>query len=209
MPRRIPPYAPVIRYLRHCSGWTESQLAKKIGVPDYYVGYLENGYRSPRPDLIRSLAAAFGWLPFELALMADVEIPYPDWPSLTDLEGWRRLAQEWIGIADAITRYVLARELTSQPGWQAELDSELPPLVDQYGLVATYDWLRRRWVAHEPHPLRFASSTSPQALMAAASAGSTRRPATVEPDFLDGLSPADRTTVEAVARSLKARTSPP
>ncbi|MCL8207703.1 MAG: helix-turn-helix domain-containing protein [Actinomycetia bacterium] len=205
MPRRIPPYAPVVRYLRLQAGLSPQELAGRLGVPEYYVGYLEEGYRWPRPPMLRALAETFGWMPFELALVADVEIPYPDWPKTTDLDAWRRLAREWTGVLDAITRYTLARELAAHPDWQAQLDPALPEATAVFGVVACYDWLRRRWTPYEPHPTRLSPPQSAAAVLEALAAGAAGAPVVVEPDFLAGLSPEDRRTVETVARSLKAR----
>lgn len=205
MPRRIPPYAPVVRYLRLRAGLSPQELARRLGVPDYYVGYLEEGYRWPRPPMLRALADAFGWMPFELALVAEVEIPYPDWPKVADLDGWRRLAREWTGVVDAVTRYTLARELAARPDWQAQLDPDLPEATAVYGVVACYEWLRRRWTPYEPHPTRLSPPQSAADIRDAVQAGAAGAPVLVEPDFLAGLSPDDRRTVETVARSLKER----
>jgi transcriptional regulator with XRE-family HTH domain len=203
VPRRTPPYAPVIRFLRREAGLTPAELGRRIGVPDYYVGYLENGYRWPRPPMAAALARAFGWEPFELALVADVEIPYPDWPRLDDLDGWRRLAEAWTQVADAVARYVLARELHARPDWQAALDPELPPLAQEFGLVACYAWIRRRWVPGPPIAARLTVPSGPDAILAACANPGTGAPVVVEPDFLQGLSPKDRATLEAVADSLR------
>lgn len=203
MPRRIPPYGPVIRYLRTAAGLSEAELAVKIGQPVYYVNYLENGFRWPRPPMVRALADAFGWEPFELALLADVEIPYPDWPRLDDLGGWRKLASDWTQVTDAITRYTLARELFLQPAWQATLDPSLPASTEQFGIVACYGWLRGRWTPYAPHPSRLKAPSSPADVAEAAEAGVQGTPVIREPDFLQGLSTHDRATVQAVAESLK------
>lgn len=203
MPRRIPPYGPVIRYLRTTAGLSEAALASKIGQPVYYVNYLENGFRWPRPPLLRALAEAFDWDPFELALLADVEIPYPDWPRLDDLGAWRKLATDWTRITDAIARYALARELFLQPAWQARLDPDLPMTVEQFGIVACYEWLRRRWTPYAPHPSRLRAPSTAEDLVEAAAAGAAGTPVVKEPDFLQGLSAHDRATVQAVAESLK------
>jgi transcriptional regulator with XRE-family HTH domain len=207
MARRTPRYAPAIRYLRRESGLTAAQLASRLGVPDYYVGYLENGYRWPRPPMVRALAAIFEWEPFELALLADVEIPYPDWPAGDDLDGWRQLARDWTRIADAIARYTLARELFAHPDWQTRLDPALPADVAEFGVVACYGWIRRRWVPYEPHPARLNPPDSAEALQDALARGAAGDPVVIEPPFLAGLSPRDRATVEALAESLKLRQS--
>jgi transcriptional regulator with XRE-family HTH domain len=203
MPRRTPAYAPVIRYLRRESGLTATQLGQRLGVADYYVGYLENGYRWPRPQMLLSLAAVFSWHPFELALLADVEIPYPDWPALDNLDGWRQLARDWTAITDAVTRYALARELFMHPDWQAALDPALPGDAEAFGLVACYGWIRRQWTPFEPHPARLESPTGPDSIREAIQAGAAGAPVVVEPAFLTGLSPQARAAVEAVAERLR------
>jgi transcriptional regulator with XRE-family HTH domain len=203
VPRRIPPYAPVVRYLRHQSGMTAVQWGQRLGVPDYYVSYLENGYRWPRPPMVRAIAGIVGWEPFELALVADVEIPYPDWPATSRLEEWRQLARDWTAVADAVARYALARQLQDERGWQAELDPDLPADVDDYGLVACYGWLRARWTPFRPHECRLTAARSAADIRAAVGAGAGAGPAVVDPPFLAGLSAADRAAVEAVAHSLR------
>jgi transcriptional regulator with XRE-family HTH domain len=205
MARRTPAYAPVVRYLRQAAGMTVADLARRLGVADYYIGYLENGYRWPRPPLLAALARAFGWEPFELALVADVEIPYPEWPGLHDLDGWRRLAHEWSAVVDAITRYALAREVLAHPEWPAALDPDLPAAVAEYGLVAVYAWIRARWVPATPHPDRLRAPETPDDVRAALAAGAAGAPVVREPAFLEGLSPQDRATLEAVAESLRHR----
>ena len=205
MPRRMPPYGPVIRYLRESRGMSQQQLAVRIGEADYYVSYLENGFRWPRPQQLERLARAFAWEVFELALVADVEIPYPDWPRLDDLAAWRKLAHDWTTIVDAITRYVLARELFQHPDWQEDLDHALPPLVHQYGFVACYDWIRRQWMPHRPHPARLAAVHNLDDFRQALATPTAGAEDIKEPGFLEGLTAADRAAVEAVARSLKAQ----
>lgn len=205
MPRRVPPYGPVIRYLRLKAGLSERELGSRIGEADYYVGYLENGYRAPRPQQVERLARVFSWDVFEFALLADVEIPYPDWPRIDNLPGWRVLSRTWARIADAVSRYALARELAVRPDWQAALDPGLSEAAAEFGLIACYDWIRERWEPYAPDPSRLDAATGPEAIRAALSAGGRHEPAVVEPDFLRGLTPAERATVETVAESLRQR----
>jgi transcriptional regulator with XRE-family HTH domain len=207
MPRRVPPYGPVIRYLREMAGLSEAELGARIGETDYYVGYLENGYRSPRPHQVERLARAFSWEVFELALLADVAIPYPDWPRLEDLDGWRTLARQWSAVVDAISRYALARNLLAHPDWQAALDPELPGRAREYGLVACYDWVRARWAPYAPDSSRLTAASGPESIRQALASGGSRGPAMAEPDFLRGLTAAERATVETVARSLRQQRS--
>ncbi|CAB1128905.1 putative HTH cro/C1-type domain-containing protein [Candidatus Hydrogenisulfobacillus filiaventi] len=147
MARRLPPYAPVIRFLRQARGLSPEELARRIGQPDYYVGYLEEGYRRPRLPVLEALAAAFGWHPFELALVAEEPIPYPDWPASAATAEWTRLADEWATVVDAIDRYVTARALLEHPEWWEEVGAgpEVRARAQAWGLVAVYDWLRERW----------------------------------------------------------------
>ncbi len=205
VPRRMPPYGPVIKYLRESHHQSQAQLGLRIGEADYYVGYLENGFRWPRPQQLERLARAFSWEVFELALVADVEIPYPDWPRLDDLPGWRKLARDWAGIVDAVARYTLARELHAHPDWQQILDPTLADLVRQYGLVACYDWIRRRWVPERPHAARLEPVHSLEQFREALDPPLAGPEVIREPAFLEGLTAADRAAVEAVARSLKAQ----
>ncbi len=209
MPRRVPPYGPVIRYLRLKAGLSERDLGSRIGEADYYVGYLENGYRAPRPQHLERLARVFSWDVFEFALLADVEIPYPDWPSLDDLDGWRALSRAWSRIADAVNRYALARELILHPDWQAALDDGLTEQAGEFGLVACYDWIRDRWEPYAPDPSRLQSATGPEAIRSALQAGVSHERAVRDPDFLRGLTPAERDTVKTVAESLKLRRESP
>ncbi len=208
MPRRIPTYAPVVRYLRYLSGLSAVEWGRRLGVPEYYIGYLENGYRWPRPPQVRIIAGIVGWDPFELALLADVEIPYPDWPAPQNLDAWRALAREWVGIADAIARFTLACQLAAEPDWQAALDPDLPGAADTFGRAACYGWLRQRWTPYAPHPLRLTAARTADDVRSAVEAGAGSGPAVVEPPFLHGLSTHDRAAVEAVAESLK-RQHPP
>lgn len=208
MPRRLPPYGPVIRYLRESAGLSEAELGARIGEADYYIGYLENGYRSPRPHQVERLARAFAWEAFEFALLADVEIPYPDWPRLDDLDGWRTLSRNWARILDAVSRYALARELFGKPEWQAVLDPALPARTEQYGLVACYDWIRARWEPYAPHPARLEAASGPEAILHALRAGGQHAPIPAEPDFLRGLTATERATVETVARTLRQQRDP-
>lgn len=205
MPRRMPTYAPVVRYLRHTSGLPAAEWGRRLGVPEYYISYLENGYRWPRPAQVRIIAQIVGWSAFELALLADVEIPYPDWPPPAELARWRQLAREWVDIADAVSRFALASQLAGQPDWQAALDPALPALVGEFGRAACYGWLRQRWTPYAPHPLRLTDARSAADVRAAVEAGAAAGPALMDPPFLQGLSPQDRAAVEAVAESLRGR----
>ncbi len=148
--RKIPAYAHVIRYLRESHQMSRQQLASRLAVQDYYIGYMEDGYRFPRPRQVQMLSHIFHWSPFELALMADVEIPYPDWPGLDDLDAWLNLAHQWIGIGDVIHRYTFAKTLYIHPNWLEDLyqiSPELRQTVTEYGFIAVYGLVRDRWHA--------------------------------------------------------------
>lgn len=212
MARRIPSYAPVIRYLRETHRLTREELAGRLGLPDYYIGYFEDGYRFPRPRQVEQIARVFGWGAFEFALLADVEIPYPDWPALGDLAGWLRLARQWVDVADAVLRYATARCLRDHPVWLAHYGEQHPSLSDQlqdYGFVAVYGAVRQDWqtwglpearstlpvdyegflAALRPDPHRPAVSNPPRA-------------PTVGPVFWDRLDDRERAAIETIARGL-------
>ncbi|MBX5466398.1 MAG: helix-turn-helix domain-containing protein [Firmicutes bacterium] len=217
MPRRVPTYAPVIRYLRETQGMTRRELGQRLGVPDYYVGYMEEGYRYPRPRQVTQLSQIFGWSPFEIALVADVEIPYPDWPALGDLAGWQRLANEWWAIVDAIQRYTVAKAIFSTPDWLHTLTRREPALgeaVDRYGFVALYGFLRQRWQSLRPHPGRTALPTTLDEALAAVEApqGSWSVPGPPEealPPWWRRLTESEKATLAAVADGLlRARAVP-
>lgn len=214
MARRTPTYAPVIRYLRETYPMTRAELAKRLGVPDYYVGYLEEGYRFPRPPQVESLARIFGWSAFELALVADVDIPYPDWPRLTDVDAWFRLANQWVAVADAIHRYGIARTLYRHPEWidlLSQEHEELLPLVSNYGFVAVYGFVRRQWQTLVPHKTRMTPPASIDEVLQAIVGGGDSRPiatANDNPAWWDRLDPKDRATIDALAQSLLRRPPP-
>jgi transcriptional regulator with XRE-family HTH domain len=215
MARRTPPYAPVIRYLRERHGLSRSQLAHRLGVPEYYVGYLEEGYRHPREPQLRALSRIFQWSVFELALLADEPIPYPDWPARADVAGWLRLGSEWAAIVEDIQRYAVTRALFDHPDWVERLraeDAALAQALDRFGLVALYGWVRERWtpLAVPAARLRPAASLAEALEAIAAAPAPPPRPAPQLPPWWEALTPDEQATVETVARGLvAARTAQP
>jgi transcriptional regulator with XRE-family HTH domain len=210
--RRIPPYAPVIRYLRESHRLSRAEFAGRLGLPDYYVGYFEDGYRFPRPRQVEQIARVFGWKPFEFALLADVDIPYPDWPALSDLPAWLRLARQWVEVADAIARYATARWLADHPDWLERYRQQHPDLADQvdrYGFVAIYGAVRQDWQAWG---LPDGRSVLPEdyAGFLQALAPDPNRPARTDPvraadarpPFWDRLDDRERAAIETIARGL-------
>lgn len=51
---------------RRAHGWTQTQLAEKVGTSPAYISQLETGHRNPSTAMIHRLAAAFGCSPVEL-----------------------------------------------------------------------------------------------------------------------------------------------
>ncbi len=51
-----------IRQLRHERGWSQGELARKLGVTPAAISNWERGVTVPRWDLLRSLAQLFGVL---------------------------------------------------------------------------------------------------------------------------------------------------
>ena len=49
-----------LKKLRIERGWTQSKLAKKIGVPKQTISALENNYYCPSKKVLKNLAEAFG-----------------------------------------------------------------------------------------------------------------------------------------------------
>jgi len=49
-----------IRYHRERAGWTQDELAAKLGVTHAAVSYWENGVRAPRDEYKLALAEVFG-----------------------------------------------------------------------------------------------------------------------------------------------------
>ncbi len=204
--RKTPQYAPVIRYLRESHQMTRHQLARRLAVQDYYIGYMEDGYRYPRPREVIMLSHIFDWPVFELALLTDVEIPYPNWPSLQDLSGWLDLANQWIAIADVIHRYTLTKTLFGEPTWLVRLYQQEPSLearIQVYGFVALYGFLRDRW-----HPLSVPTSrqTLPSSLDDIINAwGPHQIPASTgdsAPQWWKRLTPRQQHAVETMALTL-------
>lgn len=205
--RRTPVYAPVIRYLRETAELTRRELGIHLGLPDYYIGYMEDGYRYPRRQQVDTLARIFHWSPFEFALLTDVEIPYPDWPRLDHLEEWFRLANQWMEIVDAIERFAVAKVISSHPEWVDQLCVDEPALrerIADYGFIALYGFIREKWRPLVPHPSRTALPTDWSSALAAVTAGSALQSATPRPlpHWWEELTPADRATLETVARGL-------
>lgn len=213
--RRIPAYAPVIRYLRESRGLTRRELGQRLAVPDYYVGYMEEGYRYPRPRQVAQLSQIFGWSEFEIALLADVEIPYPDWPKLTDLQAWMGLANQWLEVVDTIHRYAVAKAIMQEPTWLepiAQGNPQLAEAIREYGFVALYDHVRSQWHALRPHPARAELPSSLEQALAAIAAPPgafvQASPAHPAPEWWLRLTPQDQATVAAVAEGLlRARSS--
>lgn len=207
--RKIPAYAPVIRYLRETHHMSRQQLASRLAVQDYYIGYMEDGYRYPRARQIQMLSHIFQWSPFELALLTDVEIPYPDWPPLEDLSGWLALASQWISISDTIHRYTLAKSLMAHPTWLQDLYRVEPALEEalkNYGFVAIYGYLRDRW---QPVKIPVARTTLPHSLQDVIDAlsidASTLSSSAVSenmPKWWKRLSARQKSAVEAVALTI-------
>ena len=49
-----------LRARREANGWTQRELAKRLGVTQNYIPALELGNRNPGPDLRQSLMKLFG-----------------------------------------------------------------------------------------------------------------------------------------------------
>ncbi len=208
--RKTPHYASVIRYLRESHQMTRQQLANRLAVQDYYIGYMEDGYRYPRPRQVIILSHVFDWPVFELALLTDVEIPYPNWPSLHDLSGWLALANQWIEIADVVHRYTLAQSLFAEPTWLSRLYQQEPDLEAQlrdYGFIALYGFLRDRWQPLAVPALRQALPTSLDDIVNALSVTThldRTPPPVVEsaPKWWKSLTPRQQQALEAMALTL-------
>lgn len=208
--RKTPQYAPVIRYLRESHQMTRAQLANRLAVQDYYIGYMEDGYRYPRPRQVLILSRVFDWPVFELALLTDVEIPYPNWPSLGDLPSWLALANQWIEIADVIHRYTLAQSLFREHAWLSRLYQQEPTLqseVDTYGFIALYGFLRDRWEALAIPLGRQAIPTSLEDVLTALSTSATPdqgAPTTIDatPKWWKNLTPRQQQALESMALTL-------
>ncbi len=208
--RKTPLYAPVIRYLRESHQMTRTQLANRLAVQDYYIGYMEDGYRYPRPRQVLILSHVFDWPVFELALLTDVEIPYPNWPRLEDLPSWLALANQWFQIADVIQRYTLAQSLFREPTWLSRLYQQEPSLksqVDAYGFIALYGFLRDRWESLSIPTGRQALPTSLDDVLNAL--GASDRPEQIPPITIDAtpkwwksLSPRQQQALESMALTL-------
>jgi len=67
MPKRT------IRELREAQGWTQLELANKLGVTPATVYTWERGKFDPRASQLRNLALAFGVRMDDLALAGDAE----------------------------------------------------------------------------------------------------------------------------------------
>ncbi len=67
MPKRT------IRELREAQGWTQLELANKLGVTPATVYTWERGKFDPRASQLRKLALAFGVRMDDLALAGDAE----------------------------------------------------------------------------------------------------------------------------------------
>lgn len=208
--RKTPQYAPVIRYLRESHQMTRQQLANRLAVQDYYIGYMEDGYRYPRPRQVIMLSRIFDWPVFELALMTDVEIPYPNWPSLHDISSWLTLANQWIEIADVIHRYTMAQTLFQEPSWLSRLyqqEAGLEAEVQDYGFIALYGFLRDRWQPLAVPASRQVPPTSLDDIIHALNGSPL--PQETPPTFVDAapkwwksLTPRQQQALEAMALSL-------
>lgn len=208
MPRKIPAYAPVIRYLRETANLSRQELGTRLGVADYYIGYMEDGYRFPRKNQVDALSRIFQWSPFEFALLTDVEIPYPDWPRLDRLDEWFKLANQWTDIIDTIQRYAVSKAIYDRDDWRDALyaaEPELSNAVAEYGFVALYGHIRQNWRPFVPHPDRESVPESFERVRAALEAGAnfqSIQPKTTMPLWWEELSVDDRMTIETVAKGL-------
>ena len=132
-----------MRYLRHTSGLSAAEWDRRPGVSESYVSYWEHGHLWPLSAQVRVMAPTVGWSAFELALPADVGIPYPVSPPTQDLPRWRKLARDWVHVAEALARF-LACQRASEPDRRAAPDPELPRRVEDVGRTACCGWLRQR-----------------------------------------------------------------
>lgn len=49
-----------LQRIRKSKGFTQEQLAEKVGVSTTWIGYLETGYRIPNIRMLQSIARALG-----------------------------------------------------------------------------------------------------------------------------------------------------
>ena len=67
-----------IKQLRKANGWTQEQLAEKIGIDNKHLSRIEKGYHMPNYQIIKKLAQIFN---FDIRNFDDISInsiPLPD-----------------------------------------------------------------------------------------------------------------------------------
>ena len=75
-----------IRQMRKAHGWTQEQLAEKIGIDNKHLSRIEKGYHMPNYQIIKKLAQTFN---FDIRNFEDIsveEISIPDKITLKSMQ---------------------------------------------------------------------------------------------------------------------------
>jgi putative transcriptional regulator len=60
------PYEPLVRQHREQRGWTQEDLAEKVGVTRQTIANIENGLNEPRVTIAMAIAIALGATVYEI-----------------------------------------------------------------------------------------------------------------------------------------------
>lgn len=71
--KSVTEFMTLLRRHRIARGFTQTALAKKLGVDPSAVCFWESGAKMPRPELVPKIARIFGMTPMQLTLIIEPE----------------------------------------------------------------------------------------------------------------------------------------
>jgi transcriptional regulator with XRE-family HTH domain len=120
----------LIREARLRRGWTQEDVANRLGVKDSYVSQWETGARRWPQEYVRPLAALLGLSQVEMAVAAGLIDPPADAPPRVAADfRIQTMAEVWPRVRPDVRAavYELFRQLIAVPGMIDE--AEEPPVV--------------------------------------------------------------------------------